>query len=125
MNKVFVSQPLNLRGGGSNPLGPLGPLGPPRPLGYFGLPMLDPCIPPLPPNRPHRRPLNYFWYVKDFDPNADVNVFKAAIRVNNEIDDAKIVNMFNLTLKYIMSNWCNNYMGNYPDYIFVELQLIF
>jgi hypothetical protein len=39
---------------------------------------------PLPPNRHYHRPLNYPKYVKDFDPNAHVRVFKTSIRANNE-----------------------------------------
>jgi hypothetical protein len=85
---IFVNQPLNQGGGDSNP---------PRPLRYFGLPMVHPSRPPLPPNIPYCRPLNYHEYVKDFDPNVHVRVFKVAIRANNEIDDAEIVNMFTFT----------------------------
>ncbi len=57
-NKVFASQPLDLRGGNSNPTKPLGP------LGYFGLPMVNPGRPPLPPNRPYRWPFNYLDMLK-------------------------------------------------------------
>jgi hypothetical protein len=44
--------------------------------------------PPLPPNRPYCRPLNYPEYVKDFDPDVHVRMFKAAIRANSETYDA-------------------------------------
>ncbi len=50
VNDVFVNQPLDLGGGGSNP---------PRPLGYFGLPMVNFGRPPLPLNRPYHWPFNY------------------------------------------------------------------
>ncbi len=119
VNRIFVGQPSNLGGGGSSPLGPLRPL---RPSGYFGLPMMNPIIPP---NRPYHRPLNYPKYVKDFDPNVHVKVFKVAIKANGETKYAKIVNMFTFTLRDIVSNWCNNYMGDYPNCTFVELQLAF
>jgi hypothetical protein len=76
--------------------------------------------PLLPPNRPYCRPLNYLEYVKDFDPNVHVKVCKAANIINNEIDDAKIVNLFSFTLRNIMSNRCSNYMGDYPNCIFIE-----
>jgi hypothetical protein len=46
--------------------------------------MVNPSMPPLPPNRPYHQPFNYPKYVKDFNPNAHVKVFKAAIRANNE-----------------------------------------
>jgi hypothetical protein len=63
---------------------------------------MNPSKPPLPPKRPYCWPLNYLEYVKDFDPYAHVKVFIVAIRANSEIDDAKIVNMFNFTLKNIV-----------------------
>ncbi len=63
--------------------------------------------------------------MKDFDPDVHVRVFKAAIKVNGEIEDVKIVNMFRFTLKDIVCDWCNNYMGDYPYCTFVKLQLTF
>jgi hypothetical protein len=93
VNKVFAKQHQTQRKGGSRP---------PRPpilSRYFGLRMMDPGRPPLPPNIPYHRPLNYPKYVKDFDPNALVIIFKVAIRVNGEIEDVKIVNIFSFTLK--------------------------
>jgi hypothetical protein len=69
--------------------------------------------PPLPPNKPYHQPLNYLEYVKNFNLDARVRVFKAAIKANAETEDVKIVNMFSFTLKDTMSNWCNNYMGDY------------
>jgi hypothetical protein len=42
--------------------------------------------------------------VKDFDPNAHVRVFKAAIRANGETKDAKIANLFGFTFKDIVFN---------------------
>jgi hypothetical protein len=76
---------------------------------------VNPCRPPLPPNRPYHQPLNYLEYVKDLNPNVNVKVFKFAIKKNGETKDAKIVNLFNFTLKDIIFDWCNNYMGNYPN----------
>jgi hypothetical protein len=66
--------------------------------------MVNPGRPPLPPNKPYHQPLNYLQYVKDFDPNAHVRVFKVAIRSNGETKDAKIVNMFNFTFRDIVSD---------------------
>ncbi len=79
VNNFFVNQPLDPRGGGLNPL---------RPPRCFGLAMANPSMPSLPPNKPYHRPLNYLKYVKTFDPNVHVKVFKVVIRANNEIDDA-------------------------------------
>jgi hypothetical protein len=87
--------------------------------------MVNPSRPPLSPNKPYHRPFNYLEYVRNFNPNANVKVFKVAIKANNETNDAKIVNLFNFTLKDIVSNWCNNYMGYYPNCTFAKLQVAF
>jgi hypothetical protein len=86
--------------------------------------MVHPSRPPLTPSRPYRWPLNYLEYVKDYIPDVHVKVFKATIRANSEIDDAKQINLFNFTLKDIVFDRCNNYMGDYPNYIFAKFQLI-
>jgi len=87
--------------------------------------MVNLGMPPLTPNRPYHRPLNYPEYVKDFDPDAHVTIFKTAIRTNGETKDAKIINPFSFTFKDIMFDWCNNYIEDYLYYTFVELQLVF
>jgi hypothetical protein len=91
VDNFFLGQPLNLGGGGSDPLKSLGP---PGPSGCFGLPMMNLGRPPLPPNRPYRRPFNYHKYVKDSNPDAYVKVFKVVVKINGETKDAKIVNLF-------------------------------
>jgi hypothetical protein len=80
--------------------------------------MVNPNMPPLPPNRPYRRQLNYPKYVKDSNPNAHVKIFKATIKANSETNDGEIINLFSFTFRNIMSDWCNNYIGNYLDCIF-------
>jgi hypothetical protein len=83
--------------------------------------MVNLGMPPLPPNTPFFLPFNYLEYVKDYNPNVHVRVFKVASRANSEIDDAKVVHLFIFTLENIVCNWCNNYMGDYPNCIFVKL----
>jgi len=119
VNKFLVNQPLDPKGGSSDPLRPQGP---PR---YFGLLMVNLGMPPLIPNRLYRWPFNYPEYVKDSDPNAHVRIFKGAIKTNGEIKDAKIINLLSFTLKYIVFDWCNNYMGDYSDCAFAKLKLTF
>jgi hypothetical protein len=70
---------------------------------------------------PYRQLFNYPQYVKDLNLDAHVRVFKDTIITNKEIYDVEIVNMFRLTFRDIVSNWCNNYMGGYPSCTFVEL----
>jgi hypothetical protein len=125
VDNFFVKQPLDLREGGSNPPRPLKPLGPPEPSGYFGLPMMDLGRPPLPPNRPYHHPLIYPKYVKDSDLDAHFEVFKIAIITNGEINDVEIVNLFTYILKNIMFDWCNYYLGDYPNCTFAKLLLFF
>ncbi len=43
-------------------------------------------------------------YVKKFDLDVHVKVFKATIRTNGKIEDAKNFNMFSFTLKDIVYN---------------------
>ncbi len=79
VNKVFVNQSSDQRGGSLDPLGP---------LRYFGLPMVHSSRPPLPPNKPYCQSFNYPEYVKDFDPDAHVKIFEVAIKANSETNVA-------------------------------------
>jgi hypothetical protein len=115
VNRIFVKQPSNPRGKG------LGPPRPLRPSRYFGLLMMNLGKPPSPPNRPYHHPFNYPKYMKDFDPNVHVIIFKAAIRVNGETKDAKIVDLFSFTFTNTVYDWCNNYMGDYLNCTYAEL----
>ncbi len=99
VNRIFVNQPSDPKGGSLDPPKPPRPLRPPK---YFGLLMVNPCKPPLPPNTPYHRPFNYPKYVKDFDLDAHVRMFKVVIKANSEIDDAEIINLFSFTLKDIV-----------------------
>jgi hypothetical protein len=48
------------------------------------MPMENLGRPPLPPNRPYHQPLNYLEYVKEFDLDVHVRVYKVAITANGE-----------------------------------------
>jgi hypothetical protein len=74
---------------------------------------------------PYCRPFNYPEYVQDSDLDAHVKVFKVAIRAYDDIEDVKIINLFSFTLRDTISDWCNNYMGDYLGCIFAKLQLTF
>ncbi len=78
--------------------------------------------PPLPPNKPYCRPLNYLEYVKIL---TQMFMLEYLIKANSETDDAKNVHLFNFTFRDIVSDWCNNYMGDYPYYTFAKLELAF
>ncbi len=113
VNIIFVNHPIDPRGGGSNPPRP------PRPPRYFGLLMVNPSWPPLPPNGPYRQPLNYHEYVKDSDLDAHVKVLLLKLIMKWMMQ--KLLICLVLPLKNIMSNWCNNYMGDYLDCTFAKL----
>ncbi len=83
--------------------------------------MVDLSKPPLPPNKPYCWPLNNFKYVKNSNPDAHFKKFEVTIRINNEIHNVEIIHLFSFTLRDIMSDWCNNHMGDYLDCIFTEL----
>ncbi len=71
------------------------------------------------------RPINYLKYKKDFDLDAHVQVFKAAIKTNGETIDEKMANLFNFTLKENALDGCNNYMRDQPNYAFSNLEQTF
>jgi hypothetical protein len=56
------------------------------------------------------KPLNYFEYKKNYDSNVHVRVFKVATKINDEMVDEKMANLFNFTLRNNALDWCNNYM---------------
>jgi hypothetical protein len=86
---------------------------------------MNPSRPPLPPNKPYCWPFNYLEYVKNFNLDALVRILKTAIKANRETKGVNIVNMFSFTLRDIMSNWCNNYMGDYLGMNFCRITISF
>jgi hypothetical protein len=48
-------------------------------------------------------------------------MFNSVIKTNVEIFKKYIINAFSYTLRDITSDWCYNYMLNFPNYIFLEL----
>jgi uncharacterized protein YdhG (YjbR/CyaY superfamily) len=64
----------------------------------------------IPNSKPFRKPLNYDEYKKNSNLDVHVQVFKVAIKVNDEMVDDKIINQFNFTLKNKAFDQCNNYM---------------
>ncbi len=79
----------------------------------------------IPYYRPFRKPLNYPKYKTNFDPNVHVQVFKATIKVSDEMVDEEIVNMFNFTLRDNTYDYCNNYMQDNPNCKLANLKQVF
>jgi hypothetical protein len=74
----------------------------------------------------YRRPFNYFKYKKDSNLDARVRVFKATIKVNGDLMlIEEIKNLSNFTLKDNALNWCNNYMRDFLNHRFADLEQIF
>jgi hypothetical protein len=80
--------------------------------------MVNLSRPPLPLDMLYFLPFNYPEYVKDSDPNVHVKVLKVDIRANGETKSVKFVDLFSFTLRNTMSNWCNNYTGDYLNCTF-------
>jgi hypothetical protein len=59
---------------------------------------------------------------QDTDLDAHIRVFKKAIKVNGEIMEANIINLFGFTLKNNISKWGENYSQNHPKCTFEELE---
>jgi hypothetical protein len=81
--------------------------------------------PVVPYFRPYKKPLNYHKYKKDYDLDGHVRVFKVFIKVNGEMVDEEIANLFNFTLRDNAFKWCNNYMQDHPNYRFVKFNKVF
>jgi hypothetical protein len=48
-------------------------------------------------------------------------MYNYVIKVNAKTSKKYIINLFNYMLKDTASDWCDNYMLKFPDYIFLEL----
>ncbi len=57
---------------------------------------------------------------KDIVLDAHIRVFKKVIKVNGEIVEANIINMFGFTLKDNIFEWGQNYVQDHPNYTFEE-----
>ncbi len=68
--------------------------------------------------RPNKLAFKYPNFKKDDNPNVHVKVFNFVLKANVETFKEYVINVFSYTLKDTTSNWCNNYMSKFPDYIF-------
>jgi hypothetical protein len=62
---------------------------------------------------------------KDTVLDAHIRVFKKVIKVNGEIVEANIINMFGFTLKDNIFEWAQNYVQDHPNCTFEELAQTF
>jgi hypothetical protein len=69
--------------------------------------------------------LQYPSYVKNIDPNAHIRIFKKTIKINGEIIEDDIINLFSFTLRDSIFEWGENYVQDNPNYIFEELEQTF
>jgi len=69
--------------------------------------------------------LKYLNYKKNVDPNAHVKVFNGAIKENGETSREYVINAFNYTLRKTKTNWCHNYMLEFPNCSFFKLMQTF
>jgi hypothetical protein len=63
----------------------------------------------------------YLDFKKDVDLDAHVRLFNSIVKANVKTFEEYIINAFSYTLRDTTSNWCHNYMSEFPNYIFSEL----
>jgi hypothetical protein len=68
------------------------------------------CSSTKPTNKLPYHKLQYPTYVKDTNPNAHIKVFKKTIKVNGEIVEANIINLFGFTLWDYILEWGKNFV---------------
>jgi hypothetical protein len=57
--------------------------------------------------------------------DAHIRTFKKAVKVNGEIVEANINNLFGLTFKDNISEWGENFVQNHPNCTFEKLEQVF
>ncbi len=63
--------------------------------------------------------------MKDSNQDAHVKVFKTAINANGDRKDENFINLFSFTLRDIVFDWYNCYIGDHPYCILTNLYLVF
>jgi len=56
--------------------------------------------------------------------NAHITILKKAIKINREIMEANIINMFGFTFRDNIFEWGENYVQNHPNCNFEKLEQI-
>ncbi len=52
-------------------------------------------------------------------------MFNFVVKVNAETSEEYVINVFNYMLRDMASNWCHNYMLEFPNYTFLQLTQAF
>ncbi len=61
----------------------------------------------------------------DSDPDVQIKVFKKAIKVNGEIMEADIINLFGFTFRINIFEWGENFVQDHPNCTFEKLEQTF
>jgi hypothetical protein len=69
--------------------------------------------------------LKYPDFKKDIDLNAHVKMFNFVVKANVETFKEYIINVFSYMLRDMTSDWCHNYMLEFPNCTFSELTQAF
>jgi hypothetical protein len=69
--------------------------------------------------------LQYRRYVQDINLDVHIKVFKKKIRVNGEIVEANIINLFGYLLKDNIYEWGKSFVQDHPNCTFEELEQTF
>jgi hypothetical protein len=70
--------------------------------------------------RPNKVVFKHLNFKKYVDSDAHVKVFNFIVKANAKTSKKYIINEFSYTLRYTTSDWCHNYMLDFPDCIFLE-----
>jgi hypothetical protein len=68
--------------------------------------------------RPNMVALKYPDFKKDGDTNVHVKMFNFSMKINEKTSQEYIINVFRYTLEDTTSEWCHNYMLEFPNYTF-------
>jgi len=84
---------------------------------------MPPLYPPIvvwfePNNKLPYQKLQYPIDVKDIDHDVHIRIFKKTIKVNGEIVDDDIINLFGFTLWDNILEWGENFVQDHTIYIF-------
>ncbi len=69
--------------------------------------------------------LKYPDFKKDIDLDVNVRMFNFVVKANAKTSKEYIINVFSYMLKDMTSDWCHNYMLEFPNCIFSELTQAF
>jgi len=75
--------------------------------------------------RANKVAFKYPNFKKDVDLDAHVRMFNFVVKANVKTFEKYIISAFSYTFKDMTSDWCHNYMSEFPNCIFSKLTQAF